>query len=134
MPDLLDRYVTKRAAISPKIYAYSDTRFPGCLKIGYTTRSVRKRMHEQYPTITPGQSYHVEFQESAVRGDGTIFKDHDLHRVLKRMPSVQHIDGEWFCCKLEDVKAALIAVRDRNFNVENKTQDFSMRPEQKKSS
>ena len=91
-------------------------------------------MHEQYPTITPGQSYHVEFQESAVRGDGTIFKDHDLHRVLKRMPSVQHIDGEWFCCKLEDVKAALIAVRDRNFNVENKTQDFSMRPEQKKSS
>jgi len=131
MPDVLERYVTKRAAISPKIYAYSDTRFPGCLKIGYTARPVSERMREHYPTVIPKQSYRVEFVESAVRGDGTTFQDHDLHRVLKKMPNVQCQKGEWFCCTPEDVRAAWIAVRDRIYNVERRTHDFSMRNEQK---
>ena len=60
MPDLFDNYVQQYKAIKPIIYAYSDTRFPGCLKVGYTDRPIETRMKEHYPTLTPGQSYKVE--------------------------------------------------------------------------
>ena len=46
---------------TPKIYAYSDSRFPDCLKIGYTTRDVKQRVAEQYPVKLPNQSYQVVF-------------------------------------------------------------------------
>ena len=35
---------------NPSIYAYSDSKYPGWLKIGYTTVDVRKRVSQQYPT------------------------------------------------------------------------------------
>ena len=28
----------------PRIYAYADTRYPNCLKVGYTTRTVTERL------------------------------------------------------------------------------------------
>lgn len=41
----------------PKIYAYSDSRFPNCLKIGHTAQeTVSQRMKQHYPTVTPSQS------------------------------------------------------------------------------
>ena len=47
----------------PKIYAYSDTRYPGCLKIGYTEREVAQRVAEQYPVKLPQQTYKIVFNE-----------------------------------------------------------------------
>ena len=38
--------------------------------------------------------------------------------------------GEWFRCTADDVRAAIVAVRNRTDNVENRTQTFGMRPEQ----
>ena len=38
-----------RVETTPVIYAYSDTRFAGALKVGFTTRDVQTRMHEHYP-------------------------------------------------------------------------------------
>jgi hypothetical protein len=135
MPDVLDRYVAKRVALSPKIYAYSDKdpRHKGYLKVGFTAQDVRTRIDQQFPVRGPDDEipYVVEFAESAVRSDGTTFRDHDLHRILERMSNVQSLNGEWFCCTPEDVRAAWIAVRDRNYNVERRTQDFHMRNEQK---
>lgn len=32
----------------PRIYAYSDSRFTDCLKVGYTTKTVTERVAEQY--------------------------------------------------------------------------------------
>ena len=31
----------------PKIYAYTDTRFEGYLKVGYTTKTAEERVREQ---------------------------------------------------------------------------------------
>ena len=40
-----------RVETTPVIYAYSDTCYPGALKVGFTTRDVQTRMHEHYITF-----------------------------------------------------------------------------------
>ncbi|NLN65343.1 MAG: hypothetical protein GX144_08045, partial [Clostridiaceae bacterium] len=44
---------------------------------------------------------------------------------------LQNVGGEWFKITLEELKATYIAVRDRVENIESRTRDFRMRPEQK---
>ena len=53
--DLTD-LLQPRVETTPIIYAYSDTRYPGALKVGFTTRDVQTRMKKQYPTIVLRQS------------------------------------------------------------------------------
>lgn len=137
MPDIFDQYVHPKTEVKPIIYAYSDTRFPGCLKVGYTDRPVEERMHEHYPTLTPGTSYKVEFVESALNSDGAVFMDHDVHRELELLgiKAIKNPDGkksEWYRCTVSDVKAAVNAVKNSTHNFEHRTQTFSMRPEQKR--
>ena len=133
MPDLLDNYVSERP--NPKIYAYSDRNpnHAGMLKVGYTTQDVHARIRQQFPVQGPDNEipYKLEFAESALREDGTIFSDHELHRVLERMATVTRLQGEWFRCTPEDVEAAWNAVRNRILHVEDRTQSFFMRNEQK---
>lgn len=135
MADIFDQYVHPKTEVKPIIYAYSDTRFPGCLKVGYTDRPIEVRMHEHYPTLTPGQSYKVEYVESALNADGAIFMDHDVHRMLEAhgFHAQKSPDGkksEWYKCSVDDVKAAILAVKTSSLNLENRTQNFRMRPEQ----
>ena len=118
-----------RGDSQPKIYAYSDIRFPGQLKVGYTVRDVRERIAEQYPTVTPETSYRIEYEASAMRDDGTTFTDHDVHEVLKAA-GISNTAGEWFKCYVEDVKAAVLALKRGAVCVENRIYDFAMRPEQ----
>ncbi|WP_410687430.1 DEAD/DEAH box helicase [Avibacterium paragallinarum] len=113
----------------PKIYAYSDVRFPQMLKVGYTTRKVADRIAEQYPVKTPNQSYQLELEELALRDDGSYFTDHDVHQALAKM-GVQRAEGEWFYCDVEQVQAAIVAVRNRKPPKKHRTLDFKMRPEQ----
>ncbi|WP_025289913.1 GIY-YIG nuclease family protein [Bibersteinia trehalosi] len=113
----------------PKIYAYSDRAFPNCLKIGFTSRTVEERMREHYPTKTPEQTWKVELDETAIRDNGSLFSDHDVHRVLKKY-GVEQVNGEWFKCSLNDVRAALLEVKSGVKNSEKRTQSFGMRPEQ----
>lgn len=116
--------------IPPKIYAYSDRHFEGCLKIGYTTRQKAvDRVREQYPTKTPEQTWKIELEEFAVRDNGSLFKDHDLHKVLKKH-GVEQVAGEWFKCDLKAVQAALIEVKTGKPNRQKRTLSFPMRPEQ----
>lgn len=122
-------FFPSRGDSQPKIYAYSDTRFPGQLKVGYTVRDVRDRIAEQYPTITPETSYKIEYEVSAMRDDGTTFTDHDEHKLLK-LNNIPHSKGEWFKCSVEDVKAAVLALKRGSSIVENRIYDFKMRPEQ----
>ena len=122
-------FFPQRPDVSPKIYAYSDTRFPGCLKVGYTQRPIEERMHEHYPTVTPSKSYTLELAESAVREDGTVFTDHDVHRILRSKRFINDA-GEWYSCNKEDVEAAILAVKNYSENVDNRYNDFKMRPEQ----
>lgn len=116
----------------PKIYAYKDTnpQYEGLLKVGYTTKDVKKRVAEQYPTKRPGKPpYKIVLEETAMRNDGTVFIDKAVHRVLREI-GIKNPDGEWFNCTADDVKAAIIALRNGETIEQNRTLDFKMRPEQ----
>jgi hypothetical protein len=116
----------------PMIYAYEDThpQYAGLLKVGYTTVDVQSRVAQQYPTVRPGKRpYRIVLEEPAMRNDGTVFTDHDVHRML-RINGVKNPEGEWFHCTAPQVKAAVIAVRTGQLNEENRSLDFKMRPEQ----
>lgn len=121
-----------RPAATPTIYAYEDTnpQYAGLLKVGYTARDVKTRVKQQYPTQKPGPlPYHIVLEESAMRSDGTAFSDHEVHRALKAH-GVRRVKGEWFECGVKEVKAALLAVKTRQQNQNNRTLSFQMRPEQ----
>lgn len=126
-------FFPQRPATHPMIYAYEDTnpQYRGLLKVGYTTVDVDRRVAQQYPTKRPDGSvpYRIVLRESAMYPDGSCFNDHDVHRVLERK-GVQRVGGEWFRCTVQDVLAAIVAVRNHTDNVENRTQTFAMRPEQ----
>lgn len=113
----------------PKVYAYEDIRYQGCLKVGYTTKSVQERVAAQYPVNLPSQSYKVVLDEIAMRDDGSFFMDHDIHRVLIRK-NITRLEGEWFKCTLFDVQAAILEVKSGKRNEDNRTLNFGMRPEQ----
>ena len=124
--DLLQKQVGER----PIIYAYSDTRFPGMLKVGFTARSIEVRMKEHYPTLVPGQSWKVKLIRPAMRKDGSVFSDKAVHRVL-RCAHIQNPEGEWFRCSTREVERAIEAVNNNETTMLQRTQDFKMRPEQK---
>lgn len=115
----------------PRIYAYSDKRFAGCLKVGYTTRtSAAIRVREQMAAVKmPEQTWTIELDETALRDDGSLFTDHDVHRVLTQH-GIERVNGEWFRCSLKDVQAALLEVKSGKRNEERRTLSFGMRPEQ----
>jgi hypothetical protein len=116
----------------PTLYAYEDTNseYAGLLKVGYTTVDAQSRVAQQYPTLRPGKPpYRIVLAESAMRSDGTVFTDHDVHQML-RLNGVKNPEGEWFRCTVAQVKAAIIAVRTGQLNDENRSLDFKMRPEQ----
>ena len=125
--DLLQRQVAER----PIIYAYSDTRYPGMLKVGFTSRPVEVRMKEHYPTLVPGQSWKVELIRPAMRQDGSVFSDKAVHRVL-RGAHIPNPEGEWFRCSIPQVEQAIEAVRHNETTLLQRTLDFQMRPEQQK--
>lgn len=124
-------FFPQKPIIRPTIYAYSDTRYPGCLKVGYTSRSVEERMKEHYPTITPGVSYKVELIESAMYDDGSSFRDYKVHEVLKNN-GITCVAGEWFKCDVKTVKRAIFAVKNGQSAILDRINTFGMRPEQKK--
>ena len=119
----------QKSSCRPMIYAYEDKAYPKALKIGYTEQDVETRVKQQYGTKRPDTPYKIVFSAPAMRRDSSIFRDHDLHRYLKKK-KFKNPDGEWFECSLKDVKAAYIAVRDRVENEESRSADFGLRPEQ----
>ncbi len=125
-------FFPQRPNSKPTIYAYEDTnsQYRGLLKIGYTTVDVHARVAQQYPTLRPGKlPYKIVLEESAMRNDGTVITDHEVHCFL-RSRKIKNPQGEWFKCSVKEVKAAVIAVRSGQMNEENRSLDFKMRPEQ----
>lgn len=129
-----NEFFPQRPRSHPMIYAYSDSnpQYKGLLKVGYTENDVDKRVAQQYPTRRPDGllPYKILYSESAMRNDGTCFTDHDVHHVLRKK-RVEGVGGEWFRCSIEDVKAAVIAIKTGSSNVESRTVAFGLRPEQK---
>lgn len=128
-------FFPQRPDTNPKVYAYEHIGVAsqkGYIKVGYTVRDVEERVYEI--EHTSGVPYRILAYWNAMKSDGSVFTDHDVHAVLKKRGHRQLNEGEdrneWFKCSLNDVKAAVIAVQTGTENVENRTQTFSMRPEQ----
>ena len=126
-------FFPQRPKLTPQIYAYSDPRYAGQLKVGYTTQNVQKRVAEQYPVLTPGSGlpYRIEYTESSVMEDGSAFTDKAVHRWLRKHGYV-NTNGEWFVCTVNDVRAAILAIKSGEDNEEARTETFGMRPEQER--
>ncbi len=125
-------FFPQRPKAKPTIYAYTlpnDTSRKGQLKIGFTTRSAQERINEQIGATRA--RYEIVLIESAIRNDGSSFSDHDIHKYLRKK-GFKNTVGEWFTCNTRDVKAAIIAIKERRENIEDRTQTFKMRPEQER--
>lgn len=129
---MTDGFFPPKPEVDPKIYAYQDSNpeYDGLLKVGFTTKDVGHRVAQQYPTVRPGGApYQILMEERAVWNDGGSFTDHDIHRHLRKK-GFANPAGEWFKCSVDDVRAAVLAVREGIDNEDNRTLDFAMRPEQ----
>lgn len=123
-------FFPNRPAATPTVYAFSvrDPAHAGLLKVGYTDCDAKTRIAQQFPGGFDG--YTIELIKSAVRPDGSSFNDHDVHRVLRRKKH-ENTTNEWFRCTADDVRAAVLALRNRTENQQDRTQDFEPRPEQR---
>lgn len=126
-------YFPKRKDVKPTIYAYEELNsdYSGLFKVGYTEIDVDRRVSQQYPTRRPDGlvPYRIVLRESAMFDNGASFTDHHVHRALIKK-GIQRVGGEWFRCRVEDIQAAIIAVKQNTTNFENRTNDFPLRPEQ----
>ncbi|WP_373516995.1 GIY-YIG nuclease family protein [Pricia sp.] len=128
---MIQDFFPSRPEVNPKVYAYSidAPNRKGLLKVGYTQRDVAIRIAEQVQTS--GVDYSIVFEADAMRNDGDVFTDREVHRYLKSK-GIKNTDGEWFECSLTEVKSAIVAITKGEKNEENRTLTFSMRPEQVK--
>lgn len=128
-----NKFFPKRPNVNPTIYAYMDSnpQYDGLLKVGFTTIDVEARVSHQYPVLRPGEKpYKILLSELAIRNDGTSFTDHDVHKYLKRK-GIENPKGEWFKCSVDDVKNAIIGIKERKYVEDDRSLSFSLRPEQK---
>ena len=128
-------FFIQRLQVTPTIYAYAldgVASHNGYIKIGYTDRDVETRVREQLHTS--GIAYKILLKESAMRSDGSCFRDTDVHTILRRKRFRQLHEGEdkneWFACSISDVLSAILELRDGIVSEENRTLNFKMRPEQ----
>lgn len=128
---MADELFPPRPAASPTIYAFASTHpdHAGLLKVGYTERIAAERIAEQFPSGL-NSAYRIDLIEPAMRADGSSFTDHDIHRHL-RARGIKNPSHEWFKCTVAQVRAAVVAVRERTANVEDRTLSFALRPEQR---
>jgi hypothetical protein len=115
----------------PRIYAYSigDQAHAGLLKVGQTTRDVKRRVAEQLKTANI-RNFTIELDEPAERHGGGIFTDHDVRDALKRR-GLANAALEWMCCTVNDVKVVLAELRTGQQFTGTHHETFAMRREQR---
>jgi hypothetical protein len=94
----------------PRIYAYSidDKAHEGLLKVGQTTRDVKKRIEQQ--TKTAAIQATIELDELAEREEGTTFTDHEV-RIRLKAKGFDNPMLEWMRCSVADVQTVLTELR-----------------------
>ena len=130
MPKTVQELLPVKSNARLRIYAYSidDDHHKGWLKIGQTTRDVKKRVSEQLRTAAIN-NYQILLDESAEKKDGTYFTDHEVRLTLKKK-SFENPDGEWMCCSIEDVLTVINELRRGQNFVATRHLSFQMRTEQ----
>ena len=125
-----NKFFPQRPEANPTIYAYEligVESHKGLLKVGYTSRTSQDRIAEQLKTS--GVKYRIVLEESAIRNDGSVFSDHDVHRYLRKK-KIKNPKGEWFKCSLDEIKSAILAIKLGTSIEDNRSLNFKMRPEQ----
>lgn len=126
----IDDILSPKPEARPRIYAYSiaDEAHEGLLKVGQTTRDVKRRVAEQLRTAAI-TNFRIELDEPAERDDGTIFTDHDVRAALTRK-GIENTSLEWMRCTLADVHTVLTELRTGLRFSGTHHQTFPMRREQ----
>jgi hypothetical protein len=108
----------------------ASTSGTGLIKVGETTKTdVLERIKQQLGTAYPNLAgVTLLLDTEAQRNDGTPFRDHDIHRAL--VAKGVRKDAEWFEATVDEVQAAIVAVRNGQSYDGTRTADFGMRPEQ----
>ncbi len=91
----IEEILVSKPEVRPRIYAYSidDKAHKGLLKIGQSTRDVKRRVGEQLKTAAI-KNYKIELDESAERDDGPIITDHEVRAALvKKKFENTELDG-----------------------------------------
>ncbi len=125
-----DKFFPKRPDANPTIYAYEligVESHKGLLKVGYTIRNFQDRIAEQLKTSRV--KYKIVLEESAIRKDGSIFTDHDVHRYLLKK-KIKNTEGEWFKCSVDEIRSAILSIKLDASIEDNRSLNFNMRPEQ----
>jgi hypothetical protein len=130
MSKSIEEILSPKPQVRPLIYAYSidDKAHAGMLKVGQTTRDVKKRVAEQLRTAAI-KNYRIEIESDAVRDDGTIFSDHEVRaRLIQKKflnPTL-----EWISCSVKDVKTVITELQTGTKLSGTRHEDFGMRDEQ----
>jgi hypothetical protein len=136
----VEEILTPKPDARPRIYAYAiaDAAHHGQLKVGQTTRDVKRRVAEQLKTAAI-QNFTIELDEAAERDDGTIFTDHEVRAALVKK-GFNNNTLEWVHCTVADVATVLaelrtgqrlggthhetFGLRDEQLDAVNKTRDY----------
>src|SRR5687767_175769 len=107
----IEEILAPKPEARPCIYAYSidDKAHKGLLKVGQTTRDVRRRIAEQVQTAAI-KNYKIELDEPAERDDGGIFTDYQVRLALIRK-GFENVELEWMRCSVKDVRTVLSELR-----------------------
>lgn len=126
----IEEILAPKPEARPHIYAYSidDESHRGLLKVGQTTRDVKKRVAEQLKTATI-KNYRIELDEAAERDDGTILTDHEVRKALVKK-GFENAELEWMRCSLNDLKTVLVELRTGQRFTGTHHETFQMRAEQ----
>lgn len=134
MPKTIEELLSPKPDARLRVYAYTiDTpAHVGLIKVGQTTRDVKKRIAEQ--TKTAGIRPTILLEEPAERVDGASFTDHQLRARLnaKGFESIEPAPGagEWVRCTLADVQTAITELRMGQRLSGTHHETFKMRAEQ----
>lgn len=136
----IEDILTSKPEARPRIYAYAiaDAAHHGQLKVGQTTRDVKRRVAEQLRTAAI-KNFTIELDEAAERDDGSMFTDHEVRDALVNR-GFEKVKLEWVRCTVADVATVLaelrtgqrfggthhetFGLRDEQLDAVNKTQDY----------
>ncbi|KAB2689373.1 DEAD/DEAH box helicase family protein [Brucella pseudogrignonensis] len=126
----IDEILTAKPEAQPRIYAYSiaDAAHEGLLKIGQTTRDVKRRVSEQLKTAAI-KNYEIALDELGMRDDGSVITDHAVRDALRRK-GFANPEGEWVKCTVVDIKTVLTELHTGQKVAGNRHETFAPRREQ----
>ena len=126
----IDEILISKPVARPRIYAYTiaDAAHHGQLKVGQTTRDVKRRVAEQLKTAAI-QNFAIALDEAAERDDGSIFTDHEVRAALVKK-GFEKTTLEWVRCTVADVATVLAELRTGKQLGGTHFETFGMRAEQ----